>query len=71
MARTMHSPPPDETSGRIFMGDQPRRESVEDPDATVASDKDESTANEESIPERKKDVETDAFIEDRFEATDN
>jgi len=55
----------------MFMGDQPRRESVEDPDATVASDKDESTANEESIPERKKDVETDAFIEDRFEATDN
>ena len=53
------------------MADQPRRESVEDPDAGVGSDKDESTANEESIPERKKDVEADAFIEDRFEATDN
>ena len=61
------------------MSDEPRRQPVEGPDS-VESDsssgvakKDEMPAGDEPNPERKEkeDVQTDALVEDRFEATDN
>jgi hypothetical protein len=59
------------------MPDEPRRQPGEGPDSVEGDStdgvakKDEAPAHDEPTPEKKEDVQADALIDDRFEATDN
>ena len=59
------------------MAEQPGRkpidgpDSVDDPDSTRGAPTRDETASEEPTARKNEDVQADALVEDRFEATDN
>jgi hypothetical protein len=59
------------------MAEQPGRKPIDGPDSVDDSDSTrgaatrDETASDEPTAEKKEDVQTDALVEDRFEATDN